>query len=228
MKVWKATTAALLMSATPAFAGMTAPQLSDVAQARLDAISFFLFVYLLCAVIFRWLWNLLAQDFVWMPRLTFRRALALLVVAGLFLYFVLTMISGARELMTPGAWAKNGITYNLKTPDSNPQPWLDAARKHWLETLRDGLRDYAGKHDGKLPVHAYVSDFNTSLWKGVGPDAHWLIYMPGQTFGASNRVLVYEPASYGAKRWALLTDGSVVQMSATELDERVKKELGHE
>lgn len=226
MKVWKTTAAALLMATTSAFAGMPSPQLSDVAKARLDAISFFIFVYLLCAVVFRWLWNLLAKDFAWMPRLTFRRSLALLVVAGLFLYFVLTMISGARELMTPGAWAKNGITYKLQTPDSAPQPWLDTARKRWLENLRDVLREYAVKHDGKLPVHAYVSDFNTALWKGGDPGGNWLIYIPGLTFHSKDRVLVYEPATYGASRWALLTDGSVVKLNGTELDERVMKEFG--
>jgi hypothetical protein len=225
MKVWKiiAVWAALT---TPVLAGMPSPQLSDVAKARLDVISFFILVYLLCAVVFRWLWNLLAKDFAWMPRLSFKRSLALLVVAGLFLYFILTMISGARELMTPGAWAKNGITYKLQTPDRDPKPWLDAARKRGMETLRDALRDYAVKHDGKLPVHAYVGDFNTALWKGTHPDDHWLIYIPGLTFGPSNRVLVYESVTYGATRWALLTDGTVVQMSGDELDARVRKEFG--
>ncbi|MFN0077277.1 MAG: hypothetical protein ACKVY0_12470 [Prosthecobacter sp.] len=205
---------------------MSSPQLSDVAKARLDVISFFILVYLLCAVIFRWLWNLLAKDFAWMPRLTLQRSIALLVVVGLFLYFILTMISGARELMTPGAWAKQGITYKLQTPDRDPKPWLDAARKHWLEILRDALREYAVKHEGKLPVHAYVSDFNTALWKGAHPDDYWLIYIPGLTFESANRVLVYEPATYGATRWALLTDGSVVSMNGDELDERVRKEFG--
>lgn len=225
MKAWKLAAVWAVLT-TPALAGMSSPQLSDVAKARLDVISFFLLVYLLCAVVFRWLWNLLAKDFGWMPRLTFKRSLALLVVAGLFLYFVLTMISGARELMTPGAWAKQGITYKLQTPDRDPQPWLDAARQRWLETLRDALREYAATHDGRLPVHAYVSDFNTSLWKGAHPDGHWLIYIPGLTFGSANRVLVYEPATYGAMRRALLTDGSVVSMNGDELDERVRKEFG--
>lgn len=205
---------------------MSSPQLSDVAKARLDVISFFIFAYLLCAVIFRWLWNLLAKDFAWMPRLTFLRSIALLVVLGLFLYFILTMISGARELMTPGAWAKQGITYKLQTPDRDPKPWLDAARKHWLETLRDALREYAAKHEGKLPAHAYAGDFNTALWKGAHPDGHWLIYIPGLTFGSSSRVLVYEPAAYGETRWALLTDGSVLQIKGEELDERMRKEFG--
>jgi len=226
MKGWKIITGALFVATASTHAGMPSPQLSDVAKARLDVISFFLLVYLLCAVIFRWLWNLLAKDFAWMPRLTFRRSLALLVVAGLFLYFVLTMISGARELMTPGAWAKQGATYKLQTPDSDPKPWLNAARKHWLETLREALREYAATHEGKLPVHAYVSDFNSALWKGAHPDGHWLIYIPGLTFGSANRVLVYEPATYGATRWALLTDGSVVSMNGDELDARVRKEFG--
>lgn len=224
MRFWKIT-AALLAAATPALAGMPSPELSDVAKARLDVISFFILVYLLCAVVFRWLWNLLSKDFAWMPLLSFKRSLALLVVVGLFLYFILTMISGARELMTPGAWAKDGVTYKLQTPERDPKPWLDAARKRWMEALRDALKDYAVKHDSKLPAHAYVSDFNTTLWKGAHPDGHWLIYIPGLTFGPSNRVLVYEPATYGATRWALLTDGSVVQMKGEELDERVRKEF---
>lgn len=147
--------AALLVATSSAWAGMSSPQLSDVAKARLDVISFFIFVYLLCVVIFRWLWNLLAKDFPWMPRLTFVRSIALLVVVGLFLYFILTMISGARELMTPGAWAKQGITYKLQTPERDPKPWLDTARKRWLETLGTALREYAVKHEGKLPAHAY-------------------------------------------------------------------------
>lgn len=226
MRFWNTTTVVLLAATSSAWAGMSSPQLSDVAKARLDVISFFIFVYLLCAVIFRWLWNLLAKDFAWMPRLTFRRSIALLVVVGLFLYFILTMISGARELMTPGAWAKQGITYKLQTPERDPKPWLDAARKRGMEILRDSLRDYAGKHEGKLPTHAYVSDFNTALWKGIHPDGHWLIYIPGLNFGPANRVLVYEPATYGAMRWALLTDGSVVQMNGDELDARVRKEFG--
>ena len=87
---------------------MISPRLTDVARARLDSISFFLAIYVLCAVLFRWVWNVLARDFAWMPRLTFKKSLAVLVVAGLFMYFILTMISGARELLTPGAWARNG------------------------------------------------------------------------------------------------------------------------
>ncbi len=201
------------------------PVLTDVAKSRLDSISFFLFVYLVCAVIFRWLWNLLAKDFPWMPRLSLGRSIALLVIVGLFMYFILTMISGARELMTPGAWAKEGIGYRL-SPNSDPKPWLDTARQRSLERLRDALRDYATKHDGKLPAHPFVGDFDSTLWQGIDPSGAWLGYIQGQAFTIGPpKVLAYEPLMYGPRRWALLTDGSIIQLDSAALDERIKKEL---
>ncbi len=38
----------------------------------------------------------------------------MVVLWGLLFTVVLAMISGARELMTPGAWEKQGATYRLK------------------------------------------------------------------------------------------------------------------
>ena len=40
--------------------------------------------------------------------------MAAVVLWGLLFMLVLTMISGARELLTPGAWEKKGATYQLK------------------------------------------------------------------------------------------------------------------
>jgi hypothetical protein len=55
------------------------------------------------------LWNSLQRDFPRLPRLSFSRALAGVVLWGLLFIIVLTMISGARELMTPGAWQRQGF-----------------------------------------------------------------------------------------------------------------------
>jgi hypothetical protein len=44
---------------------------------------------------------------------SFGRAVAGVFLWGLLFIIVLTMISGARELMTPGAWEKQGVTYRL-------------------------------------------------------------------------------------------------------------------
>lgn len=88
--------------------------LSDIAQARLDTISFFFVLLLACAFFVKLLWNYLAKDFKKLPRMTYRKAVAATVLWGFVFLIVLSMISGARELMTPGAWKKDGLTYRLK------------------------------------------------------------------------------------------------------------------
>lgn len=88
--------------------------LSDVAKARIDSISFFLVLVLLLALLVKLLWNYLGKDFPKLPRMTYPKALAAVVLWGFVFLLVLTMISGARELMTPGAWEKQGATYKLK------------------------------------------------------------------------------------------------------------------
>jgi len=103
-----------LAIAAPAHAGMPSWTVSDLANARLDAISFFLVLLLFLALLVKFLWNYLAKDFPKLPQMTYPRALAAVTLWGLLFLLVLTMISGARELMTPGAWEKNGATYKLK------------------------------------------------------------------------------------------------------------------
>jgi hypothetical protein len=101
---------------TSVWAGMpSASVVADkVVEARLQTISFFIAVFLAAAGIVRLLWNALAKDFSRLPRLTYMKALALVFLWGMLFLFVLTMISGARELMTPGAWEPNGATYKLR------------------------------------------------------------------------------------------------------------------
>ena len=89
-------------------------RLHDSFAARLSAVSFFLVGLLLSAFIVNSLWNYLRRDFKFLPPMTMLKSLALVVLWGLLFVIVLTMISGARELMTPGAWKKQGFTYQLK------------------------------------------------------------------------------------------------------------------
>ena len=90
--------------------------LSKLAKLRLDAISFFLVGLLACGWAIQLIWNSLAKDFTKLPRISYLRSLGLIALWGLLFLLVLTMISGARELMTPGAWRKNGLTYELAEP----------------------------------------------------------------------------------------------------------------
>jgi hypothetical protein len=121
--------AALVSFARPCWAGMGAPTLEDlprvltltnIAKARIDAVSFFAVGLFGIAWAIRTVWNSLAKDFPRLPRISYWRSLGLMGLWGLLFLLVLTMISGARELMTPGAWKKNGITYQLVEPDNPP------------------------------------------------------------------------------------------------------------
>lgn len=97
-----------------AHAGMPSFSLSDLASARVSAISFFLLLILLVALGVKALWNTMRRDFPRLPRLDFKRALALVVLLGLLFDVILLMIAGTREIMTPEAWEKSGTTYQLR------------------------------------------------------------------------------------------------------------------
>jgi hypothetical protein len=112
----------LLMTPISGRAGMPSVLPSDLdvrweqsadARLRLESISFFLASFVASVVAVKYLWNSLAGSIQSLPRIDFLRALAVVVLWGLIFSLVLTMISGARELLTPGAWKQNGFTYEL-------------------------------------------------------------------------------------------------------------------
>jgi amino acid transporter len=123
--------------ATPALAGMPTPlpthidrvlRLNGTALERLQVISFFLLTFLVCAAVVMLLWNYIQRDIPRLPRLSFGRAMAIVFLWSLLFVIVLTMISGARELMTPGAWEKQGFTYKL-TPAASLSAGDDKTQK---------------------------------------------------------------------------------------------------
>lgn len=194
-----------LIFTLPAYAGMTVITLTDAAKARLDVLSFFLFVYLLLALVVKVLWNSLAKGFEKMPRLNYRRALALMLLSGLFLYVILTMISGARELLTPGAWEKQGIGYRLR--DDAEAEADRAARKQRLETLKRAIWEYAENHDGKVPNGPFNGEVPRELWQYYA--GNYYAYLRPEAIGVGRQVMIYEPSNAGPRRFVLFTDGSI-------------------
>ena len=98
--------------------------LSEAGRMRLEAISFFLLALLLSALVVRWLWNRLGRDFPRLPRLSFGKSLAIVLLWGSLFLVVLTMIATTREMMTPGVWQKQGLLYDV--PTAAPTPPADA------------------------------------------------------------------------------------------------------
>lgn len=181
----------------------------------LQTISFFVVVLLASAWAVKGLWQYLRKDIRWLPTLSYGRSLSLVLLWGLLFVVVLTMISGARELMTPGAWQKQGWTYRLTEPASQPLS-SRAERREALERLRLALWQYAATHEGRFPDEG-DREFDHSLWE----IPHW----PGQVFRRTNatraddagKLLVYEPELEGDERQVILTNGLIGTMRTAEI-----------
>jgi hypothetical protein len=112
---------------SPATGPVEAPPLTDAAM-RYQAISLFLLVLLLSVVVVRWQWNRLATDFPRLPRISYVKSSAVVILWGLLFLFVLTMMTGTRELMQPGIWRHDGLLYEVaETSADGPElGWLSA------------------------------------------------------------------------------------------------------
>jgi hypothetical protein len=136
----------------------------------------------------------------------------------LLFVLVLTMISGARELMTPGAWEKNGLTYRLKqdvAPPAYKEDGLDGERRQHLEQLREALWQYARGHDGAFPS-ATDAEVPPERWLVPGSSRRYL-YVAGQVADRGATPLAYEPDVHGARRLVLMANGEIRVMEVEDI-----------
>lgn len=211
----------LVGNAAPVAAGMPSVTLTDAASMRIQSISFFLVVFLVSAFVVRWIWNAFTTDFPRLPRLSYLKALGLVALWGLLFLLVLTMISGARELMTPGAWKKDGLTYSLnddKKPEEPAKPAgpTEEERRTKLTALYGALAAYAAGHDGKFPS-ADDTAIAPEFWRTPHVSKMRYAYLPNRTTRDAGRVLACEPELFPDGRFVLFTNGDVKHMNSAEL-----------
>ncbi|MBA3685890.1 MAG: hypothetical protein H0W72_11715 [Planctomycetes bacterium] len=201
----------LLAAGASLHAGMPSITLNEVAKFRFQSLSFFLVLLLVLAFVVWRIWNSLRADFPRLPALRFRAALGLMTLWGLLVLVVLTMISGARELMSPKAWVKTGLTYQLADEvTANAE-----ARRHALEDLRDALWRWADAHDGALPAHEYGDQLPERRWQVPGTTSSRYRYDPDAR--GSRRLVAWEPDGVPAPRWVLRGDGTVETLGEEDL-----------
>ena len=194
-----------LAGVSQASAGMTVITLTDIARARLDALSFFLVAYLVISWLVKLLWNYLGKTFSVLPKLNYGCALGLVFLSGMMFYVVLTMISGAREVMTPGAWEKQGVGY--RTREGGMAKLTKEDRRTHLRKLQEAIWAYAKDHEGAPPPGPLVAGIEPELWRFPGGGLYCL--MPEVKPGGGRKVMVYEPSSAGGRRFLILGDGSI-------------------
>ncbi len=197
---------------------MPTPVLSDWAALRLFTISFFAVVVLAATAGVRWLWNSLAADFPSLPRLSYRKTLAAVLLWGLALAVVLTMIAGARELLTPGAWQKDGALYKVATHEA-PAPGESrlAERRESLRRLQAALWHFAAQHGGQFPASVAESGISPEHWEVFGGSGTQYLYVAGLKAGNAADLLACEPDLHGDQRLVLYTNGETAVLPSWEI-----------
>ena len=210
------------------YAGMPSIGLTEVAAMRLSTISFFVVGLLLSAWVVGKVWNSLARDFPRLPRLSYKRALSVVVLWGLLFIIVLTMISGARELMTPGAWEKDGLTYKLpvqQAPPSDPdERQILARRQEKLVQLAEQLLAYAAEHSGQFPSQDDVQKIPESYWQVDGKSGLRFVYVPGRSSQGKSFPLAYEPQVVDDRPFVVMTSGVCERLEFDEVIRRLPPE----
>jgi hypothetical protein len=216
--------------AHPAEAGMASFTLSDIPRVlslsrltrmRVEAISFFLLVFLLSAAAVRAIWNGLRADFPRLPRLSYGKALGVVSLWGLLFLLVLTMISGARELMTPGAWEKKGATYQLvQEPEMTPEAKLEVERflamDRFRQAFQESVRGRYRQDDAPPP------QIPADAWFVPGPSGQKYVLAKGPNGqGDGLGPIAYEPPVFGTNRLVLCRDGTIRGMTTEEIEKHL-------
>ena len=211
---------ACLVRPAVAAAGMPSIELTDLGKLRFSQLSFFLAGFLVSAWAIQKLWNHVQRDFPQLPVLTFQKATALVFLWGLLFVLVLTMISGARELMTPGAWARKGATYELapevkENAGSAQAPAApDIERREQIERLQTALLQFAATHDGRYPAGDQQTEIESSLWQVPGKMRMKYVYIPGLTLADGDELLACEPDVFEGTLLSIRANGRIKSVAA--------------
>ncbi|MCA9039212.1 MAG: hypothetical protein KDA65_02570 [Planctomycetaceae bacterium] len=205
-------------------AGMPSVSLTEYGQHRVSTYSFFIVGFLISAWIIKTVWNSLQADFVKLPRLTYKSSLLITTIWGLLFVLVLTMISGARELMTPQAWERSGALYKIKEPTveqitPEQEQSTREARRLKLERLQGQLWIYALQHGGQFPSTIEESGLAEEYWTVPEQFQIRYLYRPDLQADISSAFvpLVIEPDIVGTTRYVLFTDGSIAPLSSEQI-----------
>lgn len=193
---------------------MTVYDLNDVYRIRIQDVSFFVFLLVISSWILKLLWNHVAKDFRMLPQIKFTQAFCLSTLLGLAMLLILTMISGIREVLTPGAWRRQGSAYRLNDPA------MESTRLNSMEQLRAALFDCTRSHDGRFPPHDFVAEIPEKIWQSPDAMGTHYVYLGGSATNNTGDLLAFEPEKFGEQRFILLGNGEIKQMRLSEIEER--------
>ncbi len=195
---------------------------------RLEALSFFFVLFLVSGFGVQRIWNSLRHEFPLLPRISYGKSLGVVTLWGLLFTLILTMISGARELMTPGAWEKKGAIHRLAGDPSLVAEEQISARYQALLQLAKRLFLYAEEHNKSFPPPPATNEIPDRLWQMPGTSGERYVYMGGTEMGEDYvnepQPVAYESDAYGPDRLVIMSDGDILWMPISKITSLLKKE----
>ncbi len=195
--------------------------LTDAGTLRFEAMSACLVVFLVAAGGFRVIWNEFGRGVAQLPELSYRRAVSLMVGAGLLAWPVLVIVASGGDSFVPPAWgpppagdARTGPDAGPSASGGEPAPTADAepARRARLLALKDALWTYAQYRGGQFPPDKAALPGDGQAWVTADPSGMSFLYtpaFPASRAGSGSSVVAFEPGIFGAERLALFSDGSI-------------------
>jgi hypothetical protein len=179
---------------------------------RFETISFFVVGLLLSALVIKLLWNRLARDFLSPTQLPVRRRLRR--PLGPAVHPGADDDLRRRELMTPGAWQKQGFTYRLaESAKTEPKRASTAFVGRSSPGCGSVLWFYAEAHGGRFPTDIADSDCRRRCGRRPTPPA-CATSTSADNRGSRFNPLAYEPELYGPRRLVLLTAATFASWTA--------------
>ena len=134
------------------------------------------------------------------------------------------MIFGAKELMTPGAWQKDGFTYSLTEPDGTA---VDRScredREAQLKALWGELSRYALQNEGRFPARRDAEVIPVENWSLPNLPTVQYHYLEGRNANEDG-ILAFEPDAFEDGQLALMTSGEIWIAPYSELAEAAKQD----
>ena len=197
---------------------------SETGLLRINMISFFLALLVFCSYFIKNTWNQIRVDFLYLPRLTFKKSFLITSMIGLLLLVFMTFTIGANKFITAETWSNKTIKESsdhtqqeekVLNREEDEKYVLSLKRKLHLQQLKDALWKYASENEGDFPESIGSSEFPDEYW--ILPELYELKYQyfkglkPSENKDSS--VLVSELNFYHDGPFILKTDGEISQIS---------------
>ena len=127
------------------------------------------------------------------------------------------MISGSRELLTPGTWKKEGVSYKLETGEITSE-----SRLQNITNLKNALSEYSKNHNNQFPSNlvTHIPDEITC----PTPSKGFYIYFPPTENSKPSDILAIEPLTYQGEVHAILNNSEITQLKRQEAQNLTNEE----